>query len=392
MTKKAFFSFWLLLMSLSAVMAQTVNLKATAREGIISLQGSFDEPTLSQGFEYRLKGTESWTSVPVTGAFETTIKVAVSGMYQVRSFVGTAGQGTLYSRTKQVFAMCDCPASCETPLSQPNPAAASISSNCATHTFNLGVATGGLGEITYQWEQSVNGSTGWTNAAGTSNTQHYTTPALTSNIYYRRVAANATCELTHTSHAALVTVEVTPTVCAQKGGIEINGVCWAPTNVDAPGTFAANPEDVGMFYQWNRRNAWAVTGGVTGWDNSNAPGTTWAAANDPSPAGWRVPTNGELRKLLDANNVTYEWVTQNGVNGGKFTDKTSCNSLFLPAAGVRHFFSGTLSDAGTYGRYWSSMADESFEAGAHGMFFRSGNADWYYVNRPTGLSVRAVAK
>lgn len=32
-------------------------------------------------------------------------------------------------------------------------------------------------------------------------------------------------------------------------GVEINGLIWATRNVDAPGTFAKNPEDYGMYYQ-----------------------------------------------------------------------------------------------------------------------------------------------
>jgi len=34
-------------------------------------------------------------------------------------------------------------------------------------------------------------------------------------------------------------------------GVIINGIKWATRNVDMPGTFAANPEDAGMFYQWD---------------------------------------------------------------------------------------------------------------------------------------------
>ena len=36
-------------------------------------------------------------------------------------------------------------------------------------------------------------------------------------------------------------------------GVSIIGVTWATRNVDAPGKFAATPEDPGMFYQWNRK-------------------------------------------------------------------------------------------------------------------------------------------
>ncbi|MDR1197516.1 MAG: hypothetical protein LBK94_00690, partial [Prevotellaceae bacterium] len=48
--------------------------------------------------------------------------------------------------------------------------------------------------------------------------------------------------------------------------VTINGVKWAACNVDAPGTFAANPEDAGMFYQWNRKVPWSSTGDISDWD------------------------------------------------------------------------------------------------------------------------------
>ena len=92
----------------------------------------------------------------------------------------------------------------------------------------------------------------------------------------------------------------------------INGVRWATRNVDAPGTFAASPESAGMFYQWNRRKAWAATGekvpgwppnwdGWEGWswNHTNPGATTWEVSNDPSPAGYRVPTYAEILSLID---------------------------------------------------------------------------------------------
>jgi len=43
--------------------------------------------------------------------------------------------------------------------------------------------------------------------------------------------------------------------------------------VAAPGSFATNPEDPGMFYQWNRKTGWPATGSVTGWNNTTPVGT-----------------------------------------------------------------------------------------------------------------------
>jgi len=173
-------------------------------------------------------------------------------------------------------------------------------------------------------------------------------------------------------------------------GVMINGVKWATRNVDAVGTFAAKPEDAGMFYQWNRKKAWPATGTVSGWDSSVPTGTAWEKSNDPSPAGWRVPTFDEIKKLFDTEKVSNEWTIQNGVNGRKFTDKTTNKSIFLPAAGYRNNSAGTLYGVGSFGFYWSSTAYDTLNA--YYLNFGSGNAVWNYDDRRSGRSVRAVAE
>jgi uncharacterized protein (TIGR02145 family) len=172
--------------------------------------------------------------------------------------------------------------------------------------------------------------------------------------------------------------------------VEINGVKWATRNVDAPGTFAANPEDLGMFYQWNRKTAYAATGSVSGWDRSTPSGTEWEAANDPSPAGYRVPTRAELESLLDKSKVRNEWTTRNGVTGCTFTDIATGNSLFFPAAGYRSTNDGTLYNAGEYGNYWSSTVFVSYSA--YYLDFDSSIASVYIDDRTYGQSVRCVAE
>ena len=171
-------------------------------------------------------------------------------------------------------------------------------------------------------------------------------------------------------------------------GVIINGVRWATRNVAAPSTFAAKPEDAGMFYQWNRKKAWSPTGAVTGWDSSIPSGTAWIKANDPSPAGWRVPTFDEIKKLLDANKVRNEWTTQNGVKGKKFTDRATGNSLFLPTVGYLDNDNGTLAKAGTNGYYWSSTQNGS--SFAYFLFFYGDYVNWFDDGRHFGRSVRSV--
>ena len=151
------------------------------------------------------------------------------------------------------------------------------------------------------------------------------------------------------------------TTTADKGAV-INGVKWATRNVATPGTFVANPEDAGMFYQWNRKVAWPATGDVSNWNTTSPAGTAWEKANDPSPAGWRVPTSDEIETLLESDKVLYERTVVNGVNGGIFTDMATGNSIFLPAAGFRDNGDGSLILADENGDYWSSTQQERYTA------------------------------
>jgi len=175
-----------------------------------------------------------------------------------------------------------------------------------------------------------------------------------------------------------------------EGGVLINGVVWAKCNVNAPGTFAANPEDTGMYYQWNRKTAWPVTGNVSNWDSDIPTGDTWEESNDPSPTGWHVPTLDEIKTLFVTNKVTSEWTTVNGITGRKFTDIATGNSIFLPAAGSRDNTTGRVYIAGTSGGYWSSTQYNSQDA--YNLGFNSNYVYWnYHYFRSAGYCIRSVA-
>ena len=195
-------------------------------------------------------------------------------------------------------------------------------------------------------------------------------------------------------------------------GVTINGITWATRNVDAPGTFAANPESAGMFFQWNRPYGWRATFHYTdiyvffdnwnayirvptqrwnptigwenvSWDSSIPEGTKWYAENDPCPEGWRVPTEDELRSLL---NVGIEWTRINGRNGRLYG--TAPYQIFLPASNWRNS-NGTLGGGDVWGNYWSST-QSNHERRAWVFGFSNphiyAGSDW----RCRGMSVRCV--
>jgi len=186
------------------------------------------------------------------------------------------------------------------------------------------------------------------------------------------------------------------TPIVDEAGVIINGVKWATRNVDKPGAFAVNPEDAGMFYQWDSNIGWSATNqmlnsnGGTNWNTGISTDVKWVTTNDPSPAGWRVPTIDEIRTLLATDKVSNEWTIQNGITGRKFTDITTDNTLFLPAAGYRDVSAGTLGSVGTYGYYWSSTQGGSDVADR--LDFNCDGADWNYDYRGYGFTVRSVAE
>ena len=167
-------------------------------------------------------------------------------------------------------------------------------------------------------------------------------------------------------------------------GVVINGVRWATRNVDAPGPFAASPESAGMFFQWNNRRAWSATDAVENWDNTNAGGDSWTRANDPCPAGWRLPTDEELTALAEMGGT---WTTLNGVDGKMFG--TAPNQIFLPAAGWRSNSNGLLDGIDERGSYWSS--GQVAATTARGMGFAVGYSNMTSGPRALGRPVRCVA-
>ncbi|MDR2963350.1 MAG: InlB B-repeat-containing protein [Bacteroidales bacterium] len=144
-------------------------------------------------------------------------------------------------------------------------------------------------------------------------------------------------------------------------GVEINGVIWATRNVDAPNTFANNPEDGGMFYQWNRNIGWSTTDPLVStdrslwdknWDGNWKITDTWET--NVCPIGWRVPTKDEFLSLLETSMVNEELQTESGQIGRKFTDKTNGNSVFFPIIGFRCWDTHHLLSVGENCNYWTS--------------------------------------
>jgi len=237
-------------------------------------------------------------------------------------------------------------------------------------------------------------------------------------------------------------VESSPSCPA--GGVIFDCVCWATSNLDEGGVFAANDYDMGALYQWGRQadghesrtsanyptdDLTLENGAVSGADlvggqvastsgaygkfikQMNAPydwrtpqdDKLWNSgteekpekntAADPCPAGWRVPTYFELSKL-NSPNVTRVWKTDykgdgSNIKGHLLTDAT-LSSIFLPAACKRESSNGQVY-TWDEGYYWSSRIysnDYAYYLNIYSSTLFSMN----YNGRARGYSIRCVAE
>ena len=84
------------------------------------------------------------------------------------------------------------------------------------------------------------------------------------------------------------------------------------------------------------------------------------------------------------------WTPESSVNGYKFTETSSSNTIFLPAAG---YGDGTgLGDVGVGGYYWSSSLFSNYPDFAYFLYFCIGDAYPGLHYRFNGRAVRALSE
>ncbi len=192
-----------------------------------------------------------------------------------------------------------------------------------------------------------------------------------------------------------------------------SGTLWATCNVGAD-----SPEEYGDYFAWGETTPksnynwdtyrFCVNGqnsmlwkyclnsdlayvGETDGLSELLPADDAATANWGS--GWQMPSLDQFMELVNGENTTSEWTTENGVNGRRVTSKGNGNSIFLPVAG--YYTDAGLQSAGSYGYNWTRTLmtgfSNKYNYRARSVLFHSGGFTYNTPNdRCNGLTVRPV--
>ncbi|MGV4556102.1 FISUMP domain-containing protein, partial [Ornithobacterium rhinotracheale] len=103
------------------------------------------------------------------------------------------------------------------------------------------------------------------------------------------------------------------------------------------------------------------------------------------PNGYHTPTEQELRNLHN----TIVGKSLSGTNSSNSDKMWSERQLNLPAAGYRYDTNGSqFNRAGSYGYYWSSTQNGSYNAWE--LYFYSSNTNMNSISRSYGQPVRCL--
>jgi hypothetical protein len=314
----------------------------------MTVAASGGTPSLNYQWQQSADGSTGWINVTGGSGANTTVYTppsTTSGTIYYRVLVSATGNDCNTATSNVVTAIISPQLSVTT---QPQPITECVGGNL---TMSVVVA-GAVGSVTYAWEQSANGTTGWTAAVGGSgaNTATYTPPSATAGtMYYRAVvsAAGNGCS-NATSNAALSTIVADPAITVQPLPItECIGGNLTMTVTATGGTPSLN-------YQWQQS-----ADGSTGW--ANVTGGTGATTPTYTP----VSTSAGViyyRVLVsatgnDCNTATSSTVTATVVADPIVTISVDNNTICT--SGNANFSSTVTGGTGTISYQWQSSPDNA---------------------------------
>ena len=163
-----------------------------------------------------------------------------------------------------------------------------------------------------------------------------------------------------------------------------SGTLWADRNIGAD-----SPEDYGNYFRFGETTPFTEDSQPYKYNNikGDIAGTDKDAATVILGEQFRMPTIIQIKELV--KECSHEWTEVGGVNGVMVTGPNG-NSIFLPAAGLRNEFNGSIAFVGSNGHYWSASPNGSYYD--HDLYLYSGYWCWSSNFRAYGFTVRAVKR
>ena len=203
-------------------------------------------------------------------------------------------------------------------------------------------------------------------------------------------AGNAVVTVTTTDGGKTAECKITVATSSTINGHEFVdlglSVKWGTCNVGAE-----SPLEYGDHFAWGEiepKEEYTAQNSLT--YEAEMPDISGDPEYDAARAGWggtwRTPTVEEMDKLM--YDCTWEWMTEENVNGFKVTGPNG-NSIFLPAAGYRNGTS--LEYDGEEGYYWTSTPHSNSRYTYSLYFYDPDVLDgWDFRNH--GLTIRPVSE
>ncbi|HJW29258.1 MAG TPA: hypothetical protein VJ508_08385, partial [Saprospiraceae bacterium] len=301
--------------------------------------------TIQYQWQSSLDGSTGWANATGTGSTSAvfTPPSTAPGTTYYRVVVGATGSGCDQVISNSATAVISPDLSI---TSQPNNV-----NECVGGSDQMNAAvTGGTGTITNQWQQSLNGTNGWSNSSGPGNTTTIYTPdsSTPGSTFYRMVvvASSSGCDQVISNNALAV---ISPDLLVTTQPTNVNE-CVGGTNTM---TVVVTGGSGTITYQWQ-----SSPDGSTGWVNATGTGSTSTTFTPPSTA----PGTTYYRVLINASNSGCDQAVSNTASAvinpdlvvtTQPTDVTECiggtNTMTVTVTG----------GSGTISYQWQSSPDGS---------------------------------
>jgi len=180
------------------------------------------------------------------------------------------------------------------------------------------------------------------------------------------------------------------------------GRIWMNRNLGASNVAASSNDTAsyGHLYQWGRLtdgHQIRTSGTTNSLSSTNTPGHANFILAASNPADWRSPQNINLWQGVNGENnpcptgfrlpTLAEWYVERENWNTNNSAGAFSSPLKLSAAGLRNYSTGTISNVGTLGYYWSSTVDGT---SSRCLSFGSSNTNLLNNYHAYGLSVRCI--